>query len=156
VRRSFVTFALLTALALVAAACGGGKKATGFPSPGATPPASPTATATATGGATQSPPAASRVELVTGNLFEPATITVPVGTTVTWDDVEPDQPHTVTADDGSFDSHPDCKTFADKPKCMNKGDTFTFTFEKAGTVQYYCRTHGAPGGQGMAGKVVVQ
>ena len=29
------------------------------------------------------------------------------------------------------------------------------TFDAAGTFRYYCDFHGAPGGQGMAGKIVV-
>jgi plastocyanin len=37
--------------------------------------------------------------------FEPATLEVPVGTTVTWTN-NGSRPHTVTADDGSFDSGP--------------------------------------------------
>src|SRR5687768_8704241 len=35
--------------------------------------------------------------------FEPAAVTVPAGTTVTWTNTG-SRPHTVTADDGSFDS----------------------------------------------------
>ncbi len=39
-------------------------------------------------------------------------------------------PHTVTADDGSFSSGD-----------LSKGDTFTHTFETAGTVTYHCELH---------------
>ena len=67
-----------------------------------------------------------------------------VGTTVTWTN-EDDAPHTVTADDNSFDS----KTFG-------KGESFSFVFNKAGEFSYYCAIHGAPGGQGMASKIIVQ
>jgi plastocyanin len=91
-------------------------------------------------GATTSQPAA--VKLV-NTTFTPAQLTVKVGTTVVWTS-EDNVPHTVTADDGSFDSGN-----------MKKGDTFEFTFTKAGKYPYYCAYHGTPGGGGMAGTIVV-
>ncbi len=75
--------------------------------------------------------------------FTPAQLTVKVGTTVVWTS-EDDVPHTVTADDGSFDSGN-----------MKKGDSFKFTFTKAGTFPYYCAYHGTAGGGGMAGTITV-
>lgn len=63
--------------------------------------------------------------------YFPTGITVVVGmnATVTW--VNDDSaPHTVTAADGSFDSHN-----------MNTGDSFTFTFTKPGTYTYACSYH---------------
>jgi plastocyanin len=71
-------------------------------------------------------------------------VTIKVGTTVTWINLD-DAPHTVTADDSSFDS-----------KEFQKGQTYSFTFTKAGEFSYYCAIHGAPGGQGMASKIIVQ
>ncbi len=53
-------------------------------------------------------------------------------------------PHTVTADDGSFDSG-----------TLNGGQSFSYTFEQPGEYPYYCALHGAPGGVGMAGTVTV-
>jgi plastocyanin len=38
---------------------------------------------------------------------------------------------------------------------VNPGDTFSFTFAAPGTYSYYCQIHGGPGGQGMAGTVVI-
>lgn len=70
--------------------------------------------------------------------FSPATITVPKGTTVTW--VQNDgAPHTVTADDNSFDSG-----------SLAKGQTFSYTFNKAGTFDYFCIFH-----PNMKAKIIV-
>jgi plastocyanin len=109
-------------------------------------PVEATATTQAAPAATSAPtPAAGggvKIEIKNFSFGNP--VTVKVGTTVTWTN-EDDAPHTVTADDNSFDS----KTF-------NKGGTFSFTFNKAGEFSYYCAIHGAPGGQGMASKITVQ
>ncbi|HEX6386411.1 MAG TPA: cupredoxin domain-containing protein [Anaerolineae bacterium] len=80
---------------------------------------------------------------VADSAFEPPELTVPVGTTITWVH-EGRLTHTVTADDASFNSGN-----------LRTGDTFTFTFSEAGTYPYYCRFHGAPGGIGMAGTIIV-
>jgi hypothetical protein len=72
--------------------------------------------------------------------FHPATLTVDVGTTVTWinnDEAE----HTVTAKDGSFAS----ETL--KTKLIKPGDSFSHTFDTAGTFDYFCAIH--PAMQGM-------
>ena len=63
--------------------------------------------------------------------FDPAVITVKVGTTVTWTNADQD-PHTVTSDgkSGPLNSKP-----------LNQGDTFQYTFTKAGTFSYLCTIH---------------
>jgi len=71
--------------------------------------------------------------------FEPASINVKVGESVTWTNTGA-APHTATADDGSFDS-----------KNMANGATFTQAFAKAGTFAYHCAIHPA-----MKGTVTVQ
>lgn len=71
--------------------------------------------------------------------FAPATITVPVGTTVRWTNRD-DIPHTVVSDDGKFQS-----------KTLDTDDQYSYTFTKAGTYGYYCSIHPK-----MTGKVVVQ
>ncbi|HEC23774.1 MAG TPA: hypothetical protein ENI95_12750 [Chloroflexi bacterium] len=76
--------------------------------------------------------------------FNPAEVTVSVGTTVTWEH-NGSLPHTVTADDGSFDSD-----------TLRGGDTFSFTFTEPGTYPYYCRFHGGSGGVGMSGVIIVE
>lgn len=94
---------------------------------------------------------------VADNRFEPATIEVEVGTTVTWTH-SGSNPHTVTAADGSWDSNPDCNGFADAGAghCMTNGQTFQHTFSEPGTYTYYCKLHGTADGQGMAGTIVVR
>jgi len=64
--------------------------------------------------------------------FSPAKITVKVGTKVTWTNQD-SIGHTVTADDPSSDA-PDSPTFG-------KGETYSFTFNKAGTYNYHCTPH---------------
>jgi plastocyanin len=61
--------------------------------------------------------------------FKPATITVTAGTTVIWTQKD-DDPHTVTADDASFDS-----------KGLGQGDTFKRVFDKPGRYPYHCAAH---------------
>jgi plastocyanin len=72
--------------------------------------------------------------------FNPAELTVSIGTTVRW--VNKDAvPHTVTSDQGVFDSGN-----------MNTNDVFEFTFNNAGTYNYHCNYH-LPY---MVGKIIVQ
>ncbi len=61
--------------------------------------------------------------------FEPMELTIKVGTTVTWENKDA-VPHTVTADNGAFDSGR-----------MNQGDKFSFTFNEPGTYTYICDIH---------------
>lgn len=79
------------------------------------------------------------VEAADGNVFEPATITVNVGDTVTWRNTD-DVPHTSTSDDEVWDSG-----------ALATGEEFSFTFEEAGTFPYFCAFH-----PGMEGTVVVR
>ena len=73
-------------------------------------------------------------------VFAAQTITIPVGTTVTWIN-EDDIPHTVVSNDKT--------TF--KSKVMDTDDRFSFTFTKAGTYGYFCSVH-----PHMTGTVVVK
>lgn len=70
--------------------------------------------------------------------FDPGSVTVDAGATVTWTNMG-SSPHTVTADDGSFDSG-----------TLDPGGTFSFTFDTAGTVSYHCAIH-----PNMVGSVAV-
>jgi LPXTG-motif cell wall-anchored protein len=81
---------------------------------------------------------------VDDNYFKPKTLTVQAGTTVRWAN-EGKREHTATADNGAFGSGD-----------LESGDTFSFTFNKAGTYAYYCKYHGARGGVGMSGTIVVK
>jgi amicyanin len=73
--------------------------------------------------------------------FGPGTITVAVGTTVTWTNRD-DIPHTVVSTN-------DPKAF--KSKVMDTDEKFSYTFAKPGTYPYFCSVHPK-----MTGKVVVQ
>jgi len=86
-----------------------------------------------TGGST-SGSGASTVKIVsdpdTVGRFDPATLTVTAGQSVEWDFADSSgTPHTVTADDSSFDS------------CSQTSGKFVVTFSKAGDVKYHCTLH---------------
>jgi plastocyanin len=71
--------------------------------------------------------------------FSPGQLSVTTGTTVTW--VNNDGiTHTVTADDGSFNSGN-----------ITPGNSFTRTFSGIGTISYHCSIHPM-----MTGSVVVK
>lgn len=70
--------------------------------------------------------------------FSASTLTVASGTKVTWTNNDATT-HTVTADDGSFDSGN-----------IAPGGTFSHTFTTAGTFPYHCKIHST-----MTAKVVV-
>jgi plastocyanin len=92
---------------------------------------------------------------VLNNRYSPVSVSIDVGDTVTWQWPVGFGPHSVTADDGSFDSHPSCGGFPPVVTCGLPGETFARTFTAAGTYAYHCRIHGAAGGVGMSGTVVV-
>jgi plastocyanin len=60
--------------------------------------------------------------------FEPAQLTIKVGTTVTWKNRD-DIPHTVVSA-GKFRS-----------KTLDTDDSFSFTFTSAGEYKYFCSLH---------------
>ena len=86
--------------------------------------------------------------------FVPKELTVSVGDEVTWTHRDGEQVHSVTADDGSFDSNPLCST-ANPKECMSDHDTFKHTFGAEGRFPYFSKTFGGPGGQGVSGVIVV-
>lgn len=110
------------------------------PVPAVSPPASPAPMGSSLPVASAAPcPPAAASATVQDFEFVPASLTVTAGTTVTWTNQGPSQ-HTVTADDGSFDSGP-----------VAVGGTFSQTFGTAGTFTYHCNIH-----QSMTGTVIVQ
>jgi alcohol dehydrogenase (cytochrome c) len=70
--------------------------------------------------------------------FDPGNDLVPPGTTITWTNTG-NVGHTVTSDDGVFDSGD-----------LAPGQTFSFTFDQPGTYWYFCRPHPF-----MRGRIVV-
>jgi len=77
------------------------------------------------------------------DFFDPEAVHVPIGATIEWKNAGRN-PHTVTADDGSFESGN-----------QDPGSEYSFTFSAEGAFSYYCRYHGAAGGIGMAGVILV-
>ena len=139
VRRQLV----LPLLLVLTAACGTGSGQSA-PTAAATPaaPAATTAAATATPAPTVTPtiaPASVAIEMG-DHFFDPAQLTVKVGATVTWKSVG-QSTHDLAARDGSF-----------KLGAMSFGQTFSFTFTKAGRYPYVCMQHE---GDGMVGVVTV-
>jgi len=82
--------------------------------------------------------AGARVEIAQHEYRLPK-LTVPAGTAVTWVNRD-DDVHTVTSTAGLFGSGG-----------LDADDTFTFTFAKPGTYDYFCKLHPL-----MTGTVVVQ
>ena len=70
--------------------------------------------------------------------FDPPTLTVKAGTTVTWINAD-DIPHLVSEKDGKFRS-----------SALDTNDKFSQTISTAGTVEYFCAIH-----PHMTGKIVV-
>ena len=90
---------------------------------------------------------ASTVEVQISALsFIPDQIAIQVGDRVEW--VADASGHTVTADEGAFDSTHLWDT-------VPAGQRFGFTFEEPGIYRYFCGVHGGPGGSGMSGIVAV-
>lgn len=80
---------------------------------------------------------------LTDNIYTPKVVNVPLGTSVIWTN-NGSMPHTVTADDNSFNS-----------STLSPGQNFTRTFNTPGTFAYHCNFHGGSGGAGMSGVVIV-
>ncbi|MFC1955898.1 hypothetical protein ACFLWZ_05160 [Chloroflexota bacterium] len=64
---------------------------------------------------------------------------LPVGTTILWYNID-SVDHTVTARDNSFDSGR-----------ISPNETFEYTFEQSGELEYYCKIHPS-----MAGKITIE
>ncbi len=119
---------ILLTLGLLMASCGGGN--------GDTTTTAPAGSSTTVGGSS----GGHEVQVIMTDLsYDPETVTIKVGDTVTW--VNQDAPqHDVIADNGEF-----------KSDLFDRGQTFSYTFTKAGTYPYHCSIH-----PGMAGTVVVE
>ena len=72
--------------------------------------------------------------------FVPSSVTVRAGNLVTWNFKDTSGAHSITADDGSFDS---CQIVA-VPGAITD---FTVRFSKEGTFTYHCRVHSGKRGE---------
>jgi plastocyanin len=71
-------------------------------------------------------------------MFTPGTLTVPVGATVRWENLD-GEPHTTVSIDGVFRSG-----------ALDQGDAYSYTFKTAGKYRYVCSIHPQ-----MVGTIVV-
>ena len=116
----FMLLASVLVISFATLSCGGGSKKSESPTPG-------------------TPPAQQASVQIKDFEFAPSKVTIKVGGTVTWTN-EGASAHTVTADDGSFDSGQ-----------LQKGKTFSRTFDSTGTFSYHCSIHSS-----MKAQVVVE
>jgi plastocyanin len=133
--RPLLALSAVLAIALLVAACGG--TASGAANTTAASPAG------GGGGATS--------VSIASYTFSPQTLTVTAGTTVTWTNND-SVPHNVVSTDSASTGASTTGTFSSGN--LTKGQTFSFTFDKAGTYYYECSIHAAMAG--MHGTVVVQ
>jgi plastocyanin len=95
------------------------------------------------------------VNMTDANLFQPATLTIPRGTTVTWTNTG-QVGHTVT-DDPSKAANPSDSVLPSGAQAwdsgtVNGGGTFSHTFDTPGQYVYFCIPHEA---LGMIGRITV-
>jgi len=132
------TLTTLLAVAALAgfAGCGDDDKSSDSGSTDATP----AATATAQTGTAAAPETAAGEVAMKGIRFQPAEITVKVGDTVTWKNEDPVDHNAVATSGADF-----------KSELFGEGETFEYTTEAAGTIEYECTIH-----PGMTGKITVE
>jgi plastocyanin len=94
-------------------------------------------------------PSPSTTISVINNSFTPSTLTVPVGSTVTWSWAASAVQHNVNPDQAGGEPRP-------SGALVNGPHTYQYTFNNPGTFRYFCANHGAPGGVGMSGTITVQ
>jgi plastocyanin len=131
IKSSFCLLAMSFLLLLAACA---GTTGSNTPTPAATVAPTTAPTDTPTTAPAETPTTASTDNgnsvAIASFAFSPASLTVAVGTKVTWTNND-SVTHTVTADQGAaFNSGP-----------LSPGQTFSFTFTKAGTYSYHCNIH---------------
>jgi plastocyanin len=85
--------------------------------------------------------------------FTPTTVNINAGDTVTFKYAGGGLPHNVVADDNSFRCATSCS--GNGGNATSAAWTAVVPFATAGTFRYYCELHGAPGGVGMSGTVIV-
>ena len=140
-RRMLTTFGMFAAAAALVAGCagdgGGGAAAGGEPATTTVAPATTQDSGTGDGGGRDyggdgggsGGQAGAGAVRIAGFAFAPDSRSVKVGDSVTWTNQD-GATHTVTADDGAFDSGN-----------LAGGKSFSFTFDEAGTFAYHCNIH---------------
>ena len=98
--------------------------------PAGTPAATPAQSATATPAPTAAPTAQAASVEIHNFAFNPNSLTVPVGTTVTWTNHD-SVPHTITGDSGGTLASPS----------IPSGQAFSYTFTQPGTYTYNSINH---------------
>jgi plastocyanin len=88
-----------------------------------------TPTTGGTGGTGSSGGPGANEVFIQGMAFNPSSITVTAGTTITWTNKDA-VAHTVTSKTNAFDSGN-----------LGTNSTFSFTFATAGSYSYYCKVH---------------
>jgi plastocyanin len=139
---------LLAGLALAGAgalvACGGGGSSGGAPAGGAATSGGGTASNSAT------------VKMTDANKFDPDTVTITKGGTVTWQNTSTTQ-HSVTCDPSKAANKADAQLPSGAQPfdsgLLNASATFQQTFNTSGTYKYFCIPHES---LGMLGTVIVQ
>ena len=91
--------------------------------------AAPAAPAPSAPAATHAPSAPEPTISIHDFNFAPLSLTIPVGATVSWKNLDP-EPHTVRSVDDQFRSG-----------ALDQNDSFSFKFLKAGTYKYVCSIH---------------
>ena len=121
-KKAIIGLSVMTVLAMVLVAC----SSSAAPAESSSKPA-----------AAQSASGSAEV-VMSGFKFQPAELTVKMGTKVTFTNND-SAGHDVVASDGSF-----------KSDTLSKGQTFSMVFDKEGTFSYVCTFH-----PGMEGKIIV-
>lgn len=109
--------------------------AAGWACSGDTPPSGP--------GTNPPPPPPPNTVEVGNNYFNPVSLTVGVGTTVTWDWPVVSRRHNILPEGTA--------TVPNSPPIVDGPFTYSHTFNQTGVYDYYCLEHG-----GMRGTIVVQ
>lgn len=104
---------------------------------------------TACGGEQPSEAAAEHRVAMYDNVFDPVVIRIDAGETVSWKNLGRN-PHNAVADDFAWSTEKDFGSLV-----MPEGTEASVEFAEDGVFPYFCTFHGAPGGIGMAGWVVV-
>eukprot|EP00879_Flechtneria_rotunda_P000066 GHRR01000104.1.p1 GENE.GHRR01000104.1~~GHRR01000104.1.p1 ORF type:complete len:165 (+),score=13.82 GHRR01000104.1:53-496(+) len=85
-------------------------------------------------------------------VFEPASVTIKAGETVTWVN-NAGFPHNIVFDEDAVPSGANAEALSHEDYMNAPGESYSAKFDNAGTYEYFCEPHQ---GAGMKGKVVVQ